>query len=80
MDKFAQFDIAFEPATKVQSPVISGCFATFECKVKSRLEESQGNHAIYIAEVVAFTINDLLRPLVWLNNRYFNLGEECQIL
>jgi flavin reductase (DIM6/NTAB) family NADH-FMN oxidoreductase RutF len=78
-DKFTQFDIAFEAASKVQSPVISGCFANFECKVKSRLEEIQGNHVIYIAEVVAFRMNDLLRPLVWLNNKYFNVGTECQI-
>jgi flavin reductase (DIM6/NTAB) family NADH-FMN oxidoreductase RutF len=79
LDKFAQFDIPFEPATKVHSPVISGCFATFECQIKSRLQEGQVNHTIYIAEVVAFAVDDLLRPLVWLNNRYFNVGTECQI-
>ena len=79
MDKFAKFDIAVEPATKIQAPVISGCFATFECRVTSRLEEGQGNHTIYIAEVVAFKTNESLRPLVWLDNRYFNVGLECQI-
>jgi flavin reductase (DIM6/NTAB) family NADH-FMN oxidoreductase RutF len=79
MDKFAEFKIAIEPASKIKSPVISGSFASFECQVRSRVEETQGGHIIYIAEVVAFNMNDQSKPLVWLNNRYFNVGSECQI-
>ena len=35
--------------------------------------------AIYIAEVSAFKMNEELKPLVWLNNRYFQVGARCRI-
>lgn len=79
VDKFKEFGIATEPASKIGAPLISGCFANMECKVKSSLWEVEGNHAIYIAEVVAFKIKDELKPLVWWKNQYFKVGAECRI-
>jgi len=38
-----------------------------------------GNHAIYIAEVVAFKVNEALKPVVWLDNNYFSVGARCRI-
>lgn len=78
-DKFATFNIGVEPASRIKAPIIAGCFASLECQVKSHIEETEGNHMIYLAEVVAFKMNDQLRPLVWLNNRYFNVGAECRL-
>ncbi len=79
VDKFKEFGIATESASKIGAPLVTGCFANIECRVKSSLGEVGGNHAIYIGEVVAFKSNKELRPLVWLNNRYFRVGTECQI-
>ncbi len=79
IDKFKEFGIATESASKIGAPLVSGCFANIECRVKSSLWDVEGNHAIYISEVVSFKVNSELRPLVWLNNRYFRVGTECRI-
>ncbi len=79
VDKFQEFNIATEPASKIGAPLISGSFANIECRVQSSLMESGGNHTIYIAEVVGFKMNDKLGPLVWLNNSYFKVGGECRV-
>ncbi len=63
----------------IGAPLISGCFANLECQVRSSLWEVEGNHAIYVAEVLAFKMNEKLKPLVWLNNQYFQVGAKCQI-
>ncbi|MBI2831302.1 MAG: flavin reductase family protein [Chloroflexi bacterium] len=79
VDKFQNFNISTEAASKVGAPIISGCFANFECRVRSSLWEVEGNHAIYVAEVLAFKMNKELKPMVWLNNRYFKVGAQCRI-
>ena len=79
LDKFQEFGISTEPATKITAPIISGCFANFECLVKSSLWEVEGNHVIYIAEVIAFAMNEKLKPMVWLNNQYFQVGAQCKV-
>ena len=79
VDKFNELGISIESARKISAPIISGCFANFECRVRSSLWEVEGNHAIYVAEVVAFNMDEKLKPLVWLNNQYFHVGAQCQI-
>ena len=79
VDKIAEFGITTEPASRIRAPLISGCYSCMECQVKHSLWDIEGNHAIYIGEVVAFKLNDALKPLVWLNGRYFRVGGECQI-
>ena len=79
VDKFQEFGISTESASKIGAPLISGCFANLECQVRSSLWEVEGNHAIYVAEVVAFKMNEKLKPLVWLNNQYFEVGVRCRI-
>ena len=79
VDKFKEFGIATEPASQVGAPLVSGCFMNLECQVKSALWEVEGNHAIYLAEVVAFKMKEELRPAVWLNNQYFQVGAQCRI-
>ena len=79
VDKFREFGIAIEPASKIGAPLVSGCFANIECRVKSSLWDVEGNHAIYISEAVGFKMNNELKPTVWLNNRYFRVGTECRI-
>ena len=79
MDKFQEFGLSTEPAEKVNAPVISACYANFECQVRSSLWEVEGNHAIYVAEVSAFKMNEELKPMVWLNNQFFQVGTQCRV-
>ena len=79
IDKFSKFNIVTEPASKIKAPLLSGCFANIECRVRTSVWDVEGNHAIYIGEVVAFKMNKDSVPLVWLNNRYFRVGTECKI-
>jgi len=79
IDKFKEFGVKTETANIIKAPLIIGCFANIECRVKSALWDVEGNHAIYIAEVVGFKMNDKLSPMVWLNNKYFRVGNECKL-
>ena len=79
VDKFQEFGISTEPASKIDAPLVSGCFANIECRVRSSLWEVEGNHAIYVVEAVAFKMKEELRPVVWLNNQYFQVGMRCKI-
>jgi flavin reductase (DIM6/NTAB) family NADH-FMN oxidoreductase RutF len=77
-DKLASFKVPTEPANKVGAPLISDCFANIECKVKTSIWDVEGGHAIYLAEVLACKTNAKLKPLVWLNGKYYHLGSECR--
>ncbi len=79
VNKLEEFKTKTEPASAVKASLISGCFAHMECRVKTSVWDVEGNHAIYIAEVVGFKMNDKARPMVWLNNKYFRVGNECKI-
>jgi flavin reductase (DIM6/NTAB) family NADH-FMN oxidoreductase RutF len=78
-DKLTKFNVGTEPASKVIAPLISGCFANIECRVKTSIWDVEGGHAIYLAEVVAYKINGSLSPLVWLSGKYYRVGSECNI-
>jgi flavin reductase (DIM6/NTAB) family NADH-FMN oxidoreductase RutF len=79
IDKLKEFGVKTETANTIKAPLIAGCFANIECRVKSSLWDVEGNHAIYIAEVVGFKMNETLSPMVWLNNKYFKVGNECKL-
>ncbi len=66
-------------ASIVKAPLIAGCFANIECRVKTAIWDVEGNHAVYLAEVVGFKKDDQLTPMVWLNNKYFRVGNECKL-
>jgi flavin reductase (DIM6/NTAB) family NADH-FMN oxidoreductase RutF len=77
-DKLAKFNVITERGSKIEAPLICGCFANIECKVKTSLWDVEGEHAIYLAEVVAYKSNSDLLPLVWLNNKYYRIGDQCK--
>jgi flavin reductase (DIM6/NTAB) family NADH-FMN oxidoreductase RutF len=79
VDKFEEFGVKTAPASIIKASLIVGCFANIECGVKSSMWDVEGNHAIYIAQVVAFRMDDKLSPMVWLNNKYFRVGNECRL-
>lgn len=74
MDKLKEFQISTEPASRIKSPLISDCFAYFECKVRDSFVE--GNYIIFIGEVIAYRIRKDLSPLLWFEDKYFELGRE----
>ncbi len=78
-NKFEEFGVKTEPASVVKASLIKGCFANIECQVKSSIWDVEGNHAIYIVEVVGFKMDNTLSPMVWLNNKYFRVGNECKL-
>jgi len=73
VDKFKEFDISTEKASKVNAPMIKGSFAHLECKVVT--SHSAGNYTIYVAEVVDYKVDDNLVPVAWHQNNYFVLGQ-----
>ena len=79
IDKFREFGVKTETASIIKAPLIIGCFANIECRVRSSIWDVEGNHAIYIAEVVGFKMDNKLNPMVWLNNKYFRVGNECKL-
>ena len=79
VDKFSRFNIGTEPAGHIGAPLVKGCYASIECRVKTSLFDVEGNHAIYIGEVIDFRVNNDLVPVVWLNNKYFSVGAECRL-
>jgi len=74
VDKFREFNISTEEASKVQAPLIKGSFANLECKVVSSY--ATGNYTIYVAEVVDYKVDDTLSPVAWFRNKYLALGKE----
>ena len=79
IDKLKEFGVKTEGAGAVKAPLIVGCFANIECRVKNSIWEVEGNHAVYIAEVVGFKMDEKVSPMVWLNNKYFRVGNECKL-
>jgi flavin reductase (DIM6/NTAB) family NADH-FMN oxidoreductase RutF len=79
VDKFKEFGVKTETASVIKAPLIIGCFANIECRVKTSLWDVEGDHAIYIAEVVGFKMDKTLNPMVWLNNKYFRVGNQCKL-
>ena len=54
-DKFAEFECKTEPATEINSVLISDAVANFECTLESQMVS--GDHVIFVGKVVASHIN-----------------------
>lgn len=55
-DKFAELPSKTQPAKKIDSLLLSGAVANFECTLESQI--SVGDHVIFVGRVVASYIND----------------------
>jgi flavin reductase (DIM6/NTAB) family NADH-FMN oxidoreductase RutF len=73
-DKFQEFNIPTEKASKIKAPAIAGSYAHIECKIIT--SHQAGNYIVYLAEVVACKVDETKVPLVWHNNKYFSLEKE----
>ncbi len=74
IDKIKKFKISLGKTKRIKSPLIKGSFANIECKVITSL--SAANYIVYLAEVVAYSMDQKLTPIAWYNNKYFALKEE----
>ena len=54
-DKFAQSDCKTEPATKIDSVLLTDAVANFECTLESQVPA--GDHIIYVGKIVASHTN-----------------------
>lgn len=79
IDKLKEYKIPVQEASVVKAPLIEGSFGYIECKIKASFSEIEGDHAIYIGEVVSFKMDKSLKPLVWFENKYFQVGAECKL-
>jgi flavin reductase (DIM6/NTAB) family NADH-FMN oxidoreductase RutF len=57
MDKFERFSIATAPASLVQAPLIEGCAAWLECRVRLH-PDLQQQYDLFLADVVAAWADD----------------------
>jgi flavin reductase (DIM6/NTAB) family NADH-FMN oxidoreductase RutF len=75
VDKFKEFKIPLEKASKIKSPLIGGSFANLECKVIT--SHQAGNYIVYLVEVVAYKVDAKQVPIAWHQNKYFALNKEA---
>ena len=54
-DKFAEFDCKTESAKSIDSLLLSGAVANFECTLESQMPA--GDHIIFVGEIVSSNIN-----------------------
>ncbi|MDA8123909.1 MAG: flavin reductase family protein [Deltaproteobacteria bacterium] len=74
VDKFAEFKIPIMKSSQMNAPSISGSYANLECKIIT--SHRAGNYLVYIAEVVAYGVDEKQVPLVWHENRFFSVEKE----
>ncbi|MDO4621587.1 MAG: flavin reductase family protein [Eubacteriales bacterium] len=85
VDKFAECHLTAAPSTKVQAPSIEEAPVSIECKVRDRV--SLGSHDMFLAEVLAVTVDEKLLDengrfhmeeadlAAYSHGTYFRLGE-----
>jgi flavin reductase (DIM6/NTAB) family NADH-FMN oxidoreductase RutF len=73
LDKFKTKDISSRPAKKIRAPLINGCAANIECKVRSYL--LTGDHTVFVGETVRYDEDSSKRPLVRLRGMFYGVSE-----
>jgi flavin reductase (DIM6/NTAB) family NADH-FMN oxidoreductase RutF len=63
-------------AAKIKAPSIGGSFANLECKVIT--SHQAGNYVVYLAEVVACSVDEKQTPMVWHRDRFFAVDKEIK--
>ena len=75
-DKFGEFNIPVMKSSKMEAPSIPGSCANLECKIIT--SHQVGNYIVYIAEVVAYDVDEKQSPMVWHGNRYFSAENKAK--
>jgi len=62
-DKLKAANLRTEPARVVRPPLLQGCLANFECKVRGKLVS--GDHTIFVGEVLAAHVDESVSERVY---------------
>ena len=73
-DKFAALGLTTRPARQVADPLVVGCHASLECRVRSALPAD--DVTLYLADVLVCHLDDSTRPVVRFLGKTFRLGEQ----
>ncbi len=74
VDKFQAARIPTRAGKRIGAPLIEGCAANIECKVRSYL--LAGDHTIFVGETVAYWEDRRKRPLIRFRGAFFAMGDE----
>lgn len=74
IDKIAETGLKTLPAANVKPPLIAGCVACFECRVKGSLVT--GDHTIFAGEVVASHVEDGVERMYNFGNKFHRARAE----
>ncbi|MBU0494819.1 MAG: flavin reductase family protein [Chloroflexi bacterium] len=87
--KFAATGLTPAKAAEVRAPLVAECPVNLECRVTETT--TIGSHTLFVGEVVAVHIDDAVRdeagfidydkarPIVYMGNEYWSLGERLQV-
>ncbi len=73
-DKIAELDLETRPAQQVAAPLVVGCHASLECRVRSALPAD--GVTLYLADVLVCHVDDSVRPVVRFVGKTFRLGDQ----
>ena len=62
-DKIKTANLRTAPAKVVRPPLLEGCLANFECRVRSKL--TTGDHTIFVGEVLASHVDESVSERVY---------------
>ncbi|MEK7995108.1 MAG: flavin reductase family protein [Planctomycetota bacterium] len=74
-DKLAEFDCATEPATEIDSLLLTDAVANFECTLQSQVPT--GDHIMFIGEIVCSHINTEPKKRLYTVGPGHKLGPAC---
>jgi len=72
VDKFAEFDCPHQPAKKIDSVLLTGAVANFECELEN--EFTTGDHFIFVGRIVASHINTAPKRRLYITGPGKQLG------
>jgi flavin reductase (DIM6/NTAB) family NADH-FMN oxidoreductase RutF len=70
---FKEIGVVFYNANKVKALLIRGAAMNAECKLLT--QEENGDHIMFVGEVIEITADENTKPLVYHNGMYWKLGD-----
>ena len=71
-DKFAALGLEMLPARQVQAPLVAGCHASLECRVRAALPDAEVT--LYLADVLVCHVDDSVPPVARFQGKSFRLA------
>jgi len=70
-DRFAAQSLETLPAKHVKAPLVKGCHANVECRIRNRMDSE--TTVIFLAEALACHVDESLPPVARLGGKTFRL-------